>query len=295
MDDADGRYVEFCKSTFAQDLNLKGLKIVVDSAHGAAYQTAPKVFHELGAEVINIGNKPDGLNINHEVGATHPETLVRAVLANHADYGIALDGDADRLQVVDSTGRLYNGDEVLYAMVAERLAQGIAVAGAVGTLMSNMAVEVALKKRGVQFVRAKVGDRYVLEELQKNGWQLGGESSGHLLALDKHSTGDGTIAALQVLQAVRRTGQSLAQLLAGVVLYPQTMINVRLRPDTPDWKSNAALQAKQAQISADLGDRGRVLIRASGTEPLLRVMVEADDASLAAQYAQELADAVLAL
>ena len=168
MDDADGRYVEFCKSTFAQDLNLKGLKIVVDSAHGAAYQTAPKVFHELGAEVINIGNKPDGLNINFEVGATHPEALVRAVLANHADYGIALDGDADRLQVVDSTGRLYNGDELLYAMVAERLARGEAVAGAVGTLMSNMAVEVALKKRSVQFVRAKMGDRYVLEELQKN-------------------------------------------------------------------------------------------------------------------------------
>ena len=293
MDDAAGRYVEFCKSTFAQDLNLKGLKIVVDSAHGAAYQTAPKVFHELGAEVINIGNKPDGLNINHEVGATHPEALVRAVLANHADYGIALDGDADRLQVVDGTGRLYNGDELLYAMVAERLARGEAVAGAVGTLMSNMAVEVALKQRGVQFVRAKVGDRYVLEELQKNGWQLGGESSGHLLALDKHSTGDGTIAALQVLQAVRRTGQSLADLLGGVALYPQTMINVRLRPDTPDWKSNTALQAKQAQMSADLGDRGRILIRASGTEPLLRVMVEADDAGLAARYAQELADVVL--
>ena len=247
----------------------------------------------MGAEVINIGNKPDGLNINHEVGATHPEALVRAVLANHADYGIALDGDADRLQVVDGTGRLYNGDELLYAMVAERLARGEAVAGAVGTLMSNMAVEVALKKRGVQFVRAKVGDRYVLEELQKNGWQLGGESSGHLLALDKHSTGDGTIAALQVLQAVRRTGQSLADLLGGVALYPQTMINVRLHPDTPDWKSNAVLQAKQVQISADLGERGRVLIRASGTEPLLRVMVEADDAALAARYAQELADAVL--
>ncbi len=293
MDDADGRYVEFCKSTFAQDLNLKGLKIVVDSAHGAAYQTAPKVFHELGAEVINIGNKPDGLNINFEVGATHPEALVRAVLANHADYGIALDGDADRLQVVDSTGRLYNGDELLYAMVAERLARGEAVAGAVGTLMSNMAVEVALKKRSVQFVRAKVGDRYVLEELQKNGWQLGGESSGHLLVLDKHSTGDGTIAALQVLQAVRRTGQGLADLLAGVQLYPQTMINVRLHADTPDWKSNTDLQAKQAQITAALGERGRVLIRASGTEPLLRVMVEADDETLAAHYAQALADAVL--
>jgi len=291
MDDAAGRYIEFCKSTFAPDLNLKGLKIVVDSAHGAAYQTAPKVFHELGAEVINIGNKPDGLNINHEVGATHTEALLRAVLANQADYGIALDGDADRLQMIDAQGRLFNGDELLFVMAAERLARGEAVAGAVGTLMTNMAVEVALKKRGVAFVRAKVGDRYVLEALHQNGWVLGGEGSGHLLALDKHSTGDGTIAALQMLQAVRRSGRSLAQLLDGVVLYPQVLLNVQLYPDTPNWKENAALQAHSQAIEAQLGERGRVLIRASGTEPLLRVMVEAEDAKLAAQYAQELAEA----
>jgi phosphoglucosamine mutase len=196
---------------------------VVDGAHGAAYHIAPKVFHELGAEVIAIGCAPDGLNINHEVGATHPEALVRSVKANRADYGIALDGDADRLQMVDASGRLYNGDEVLYLMVAERLARGEAVPGVVGTLMTNMAVEVALKAKGVQFVRAKVGDRYVLEELEKHGWLLGGEGSGHLLALDKHTTGDGLISALQVLQACVRGGKTCAQLLADVTLFPQTL------------------------------------------------------------------------
>ena len=292
MDDADGRYIEFCKSTFSSELNLKGLKIVVDAAHGAAYVTAPAVFHELGAEVIAIGNKPDGLNINEGVGATHPEALVRAVLANKADYGIALDGDADRLQVVDSQGRLYNGDEILYLMVAERKARGETVAGAVGTLMTNMAVEVALQNLGVAFVRAKVGDRYVLEKLEKNGWQLGGEGSGHLLALDKHSTGDGTIAALQVLEAVQRSGKSLAELLSNLRLYPQTMINVRVHADSPPWQENAPLLACKAAIEARLGQSGRVLIRASGTEPLLRVMVEASDAQLAQACAQELADLV---
>jgi phosphoglucosamine mutase len=201
LDDAAGRYIEFCKSSFASDLTLKGLKIVVDAAHGAAYHIAPKVFHELGADVICIGCAPNGLNINDGVGATHPEALIEAVKANGADYGVALDGDADRLQLVDAQGRLFNGDEVLFLMVSERLARGEAVPGAVGTLMTNLAVELALKERGVQFVRAKVGDRYVLEELEKNGWLLGGEGSGHLLALDKHSTGDGLVSALQVLQA----------------------------------------------------------------------------------------------
>ncbi|SFC64722.1 phosphoglucosamine mutase [Polaromonas sp. OV174] len=291
LDDAAGRYIEFCKSTFAHDLTLKGLKIVVDGAHGAAYQIAPMVFHELGAEVIAIGCAPDGLNINHEVGATHPEALVAAVKAHQADFGIALDGDADRLQMVDAEGRLFNGDEVLYLMVNERLARGEKVPGTVGTLMTNMAVEVALKAKGVEFVRAKVGDRYVLEELDKRGWLLGGEGSGHLLALDKHTTGDGLISALQVLQACVRSQKTLAQLLADVVLFPQTLINVRLKPGQ-DWKSCEALSVQTKAVQAELGDNGRVLIRASGTEPLLRVMVEARDAGQAQACAERVADTV---
>ncbi|OOG40461.1 phosphoglucosamine mutase [Polaromonas sp. A23] len=293
LDDAAGRYIEFCKSTFANDLTLKGMKIVVDAAHGAAYHIAPEVFHELGAEVIAIGCSPDGMNINHEVGATHPEALIKAVKAYGADYGVALDGDADRLQLVDADGRLFNGDEVLYLMVAERLARGEVVPGAVGTLMTNMAVEVALKARGVEFVRAKVGDRYVLEELEKKGWLLGGEGSGHLLALDKHSTGDGLISALQVLQACVRSGKSLAQLLADVTLFPQTLLNVRLQPGQ-DWTSNALLASETRAVQAELANNGRVLIRASGTEPLLRVMVEAREAQQALACAERLVAAVKA-
>jgi phosphoglucosamine mutase len=289
LDDARGRYIEFCKGTFSSDLSLKGLKIVVDAAHGAAYHVAPDVFHELGAEVISIGCSPDGMNINAGFGATSPAALVAAVRANMADYGVALDGDADRLQLVDAGGRLYNGDELLYLIVADRLAQGVAVPGAVGTLMTNMAVEVALRERGVEFVRAKVGDRYVLEELVARGWQLGGEGSGHLLALDKHTTGDGIVSALLVLQAVCRTGQSLAALLDAVTLFPQTLINVRLQPGA-DWKANARLADEQAGIVRELGNDGRVLIRPSGTEPLVRVMVEARNAELARQCAQRLAD-----
>lgn len=289
LDDAGGRYIEFCKSTFANELTLKGLKIVVDAAHGAAYQIAPKLFEELGAEVIAIGCAPDGLNINQGVGATHPQALIDIVRQQQADYGIALDGDADRLQVVDRSGRLFNGDELLYLMADDRLARGEAVPGVVGTLMTNMAVEVALKNRGVQFVRARVGDRYVLEELDKEGWLLGGEGSGHLLMLDKHSTGDGLISALQVLQACVRSGQSMAQLLADVELFPQTMINVRLVPGQ-DWQANAAMQSATAAAKSELGDTGRVLIRASGTEPLVRVMVEARDALQAQQVAQRIAD-----
>ena len=287
LDDAAGRYIEFCKSTFANDLTLKGLKIVVDAAHGAAYHIAPKVFHELGAEVICIGCAPNGLNINDGVGATHPEALIEAVKANRADYGVALDGDADRLQLVDANGRLFNGDEVLYLMVRERLARGESVPGAVGTLMTNLAVELALTARGVQFVRAKVGDRYVLEELEKNGWLLGGEGSGHLLALDKHTTGDGLVSALQVLQACVRSGQPLSQLLSDVTLFPQTLINLRLQP-AHDWKSSAALKAVTRSVEAELGNTGRILIRASGTEPLLRVMVEAQDAVQAKACAERL-------
>ena len=298
LDDASGRYIEFCKSTFANDLTLKGVKIVVDGAHGAAYLVAPKVFHELGAEVISIGCAPDGLNINHEVGATHPQTLVAAVKAHGAHYGVALDGDADRLQLVDAHGRLFNGDEILYLMVKERLSRGGSaeskragetVPGVVGTLMTNMAVEIALKARAVELVRAKVGDRYVLEELEKRGWLLGGEGSGHLLALDKQTTGDGIVSALQVLQACMRSGQSLAELLADVTLFPQILINVRLKPGQ-DWKSNARLEQETRAVEAELGDTGRVLIRASGTEPLVRVMVEARDAVQARACAQRIAD-----
>jgi len=288
LDDAAGRYIEFCKSTFANDLTLKGLKIVVDAAHGAAYHIAPKVFHELGAEVLAIGCAPDGLNINREVGATHTDALVAAVKANHADYGVALDGDADRLMMVDATGRLYNGDELLYLMADDRLARDEHVPGVVGTLMTNMAVEVALKRRGVQFVRAKVGDRYVLEELHKHHWLLGGEGSGHLLALDKQTTGDGLVSALQVLQTCVRSEQSMAQLLAGVTLFPQTLINVRLQPGQ-DWKANARLATETKAVEIELGEGGRVLIRASGTEPLVRVMVEARDAAQAQACAERLA------
>jgi phosphoglucosamine mutase len=288
LDDAAGRYIEFCKSTFSNDLTLKGLKVVVDAAHGAAYQIAPKVFHELGAEVVAIGCAPDGLNINKGVGATHPEALVQAVKDHRADYGVALDGDADRLQLVDASGRLFNGDELLYLMVADRLARDEAVPGVVGTLMTNLAVELALKKRGVQFVRAKVGDRYVLEALHDKGWLLGGEGSGHLLSLDKHTTGDGLISALQVLQACVGSGQTMAQLLEGVHLFPQTLINVRLAPGF-DWQGHAPLWLAKKAVEAELGDSGRVLIRASGTEPLVRVMVEAIDAAQARQCAERMA------
>ena len=290
LDDAAGRYIEFCKSTFDHDLTLKGIKIVVDAAHGAAYHIAPMVFHELGAEVIAIGCAPDGININHEVGATHPQALVAAVLEEKADFGIALDGDADRLQVVDGAGRLYNGDELLYLIARERMARDEHVPGVVGTLMTNMAVEVALQARGVKFVRSKVGDRYVLEELARQRWLLGGEGSGHLLVLDKHTTGDGLVSALQVLQTCIRQNQTLAQALAELVLFPQVLLNVRLQPGQ-DWKTNTLLAEETAQIERELGQNGRVLVRASGTEPLLRVMVEARDAQQAQSCAERLAHA----
>ncbi len=291
LDDARGRYIEFCKASFSSELSLKGLKIVVDAAHGAAYQVAPDVFHELGAEVVSIGCSPDGSNINAGFGATAPDALLRTVRETGADYGVALDGDADRLLLVDASGRLYGGDELLYVMVADRLAQGQAVPGAVGTLMTNLGVELALKARGVALVRAKVGDRYVLEELNTRGWLLGGEGSGHLLALDKHTTGDGIVSALQVFMAIGRSGRSLQELLAGVALYPQTLINVRLGAGA-DWQANARLAVEHERVLVELGDRGRVLIRPSGTEPLVRVMVEAREAALARGCAQRLADAL---
>jgi phosphoglucosamine mutase len=293
LDDAAGRYIEFCKSTFANDLSLRGLKVVVDAAHGAAYHIAPKVFHELGADVVEIGCRPDGFNINHEVGATHPQTLVAAVRAHGADVGIALDGDADRLQMVDAAGRLYNGDELLYLLADDRLGRDEVVPGVVGTLMTNMAVEHALQAKGVQFVRAKVGDRYVLEELLRRRWQLGGEGSGHLLILDRQTTGDAIVSALQVLQACVRSGQTMAELLQGLQLFPQVLINVRLRPDQ-DWQTHAPLQAEIAQAQTALGEAGRVLIRASGTEPLLRVMVEAREAETAQHWARRLAEVAAA-
>ncbi|AVO35210.1 phosphoglucosamine mutase [Ottowia oryzae] len=299
LDDAAGRYIEFCKSTFSHWLSLRGLKLVVDAANGAAYQIAPKVFHELGAEVIAIGCTPDGLNINDGVGATHPQKLIAAVLAHHADYGIALDGDADRLQMVDRTGRLFNGDELLYLLAADRLAhlrakgtqRGPELGGVVGTLMTNMAVELALKRLGYDFVRAKVGDRYVLEELLARGWTLGGEGSGHLLALDRHSTGDGLVSALQVLRACVASGQTLAELLADVTLFPQTLINVRL-PAGQDWRAAPELPAVTQAVEAELAGSGRVLIRPSGTEPVVRVMVEARDGAQAEACAHRLADAL---
>jgi len=290
LEDARGRYIEFCKSTVPHTLSLRGMKLVVDAAHGAAYHVAPDVLHELGATVVAIGCSPDGLNINHGVGATAPQALIGAVVEQGADYGIALDGDADRVQMVDRHGRLCNGDELLYVLAIDRLAKGEPVPGVVGTLMTNLGVEQALRERGVPLVRAKVGDRYVLEELVARGWQLGGEGSGHLIALDRHTTGDGIVSALQVLQAVRRNGHDLAGLLEPVRLYPQTLLNVRLA-DGADWRGNERLARERRAVEQALGDAGRVLIRASGTEPVLRIMVEARDADLARSAAQRLVDA----
>ena len=247
----------------------------------------------MGAEVVKIGCAPDGLNINQGVGATHPEALVAAVKEHRADYGVALDGDADRLQMVDASGRLFNGDELLYLIVADRIARDIDVPGVVGTLMTNKAVELAFRAKGVQFVRAKVGDRYVLEELERHHWTLGGEGSGHLLVLDRHTTGDGLVSALQVLQSCVDSGKTMAQLLADVTLFPQTLINVRLQPGQ-DWKDNALLASETRAVEAELGDQGRVLIRASGTEPLLRVMVEAREAAQSQACAERLVAAVKA-
>lgn len=286
--DAQGRYIEFCKSTFPNELDLRGLKIVVDCAHGAAYHIAPDVFHELGAEVVAIGNKPNGVNINDGVGATAPGALSAAVKEHSADLGIALDGDADRLLMVDSSGRTYNGDELLYIMVKDRMATA-PVQGAVGTLMTNMALEVAFKEMGVGFSRAKVGDRYVLEVLQERGWLVGGEGSGHLLFLDKHTTGDGIVSALQVLSALKRCNQTLAQATADLTLFPQTLINVKVKPGF-DWTMNSAVLAEKEKVESELGDSGRVLIRASGTEPLVRVMVEAREAEAASRMARRIAD-----
>ncbi|HLU19304.1 MAG TPA: phosphoglucosamine mutase [Pusillimonas sp.] len=286
IDDASGRYIEFCKSTFPNELDLSGMKIVVDAAHGAAYQIAPHVFRELGAEVFPIGCQPDGFNINEGVGALHPEAMAAEVRARGAHVGIALDGDADRLLMVDETGRIYNGDELLYAIVRDRHAQS-KVQGVVGTLMTNFGFEKAMNALGIEFERAKVGDRYVLESLVRKGWLFGGESSGHLLCLDRHTTGDGIIAALQVLTAMRRNGLSLSEAVGDLQMYPQEMVNVPLQPNTA-WQDHPGLIQARERVERELNGRGRVLIRASGTEPKLRLMVEAEDLELARQSVREL-------
>ncbi|MBC7489905.1 MAG: phosphoglucosamine mutase [Glaciimonas sp.] len=290
LDDASGRYIEFCKSTFPNDLDLRGMTIVVDTAHGAAYHIASHVFHELGAEVIAIGNQPNGFNINTGYGATAPETLALAVCAHGADIGIALDGDADRLIMVDASGRIYSGDELLYVIVKDRVKTG-SVQGVVGTLMTNMALEVEFKKMGLEFARAKVGDRYVLEQLKEHGWILGGEGSGHLLCLDKHTTGDGIVSALQVLSALSRSGKSLVEATADITLYPQTLINLKVASGF-DWQQLPTVVIEKAAVEAELGEHGRVLIRASGTEPLIRVMVEAKTADLARTMARRIANKI---
>ena len=290
IDDARGRYIEFCKSTFPNELDLRGLKIVVDCAHGAAYHIAPDVFHELGAEVISIGVQPNGLNINAGVGATAPQALAEAVREHGADLGIALDGDADRIQMVDAAGRLYDGDQLLYAIVRHRAQKG-KVAGVVGTLMTNLALEHALAKLDIPFARAAVGDRYVVEMLQKEGWLYGGENSGHILTLDRHSTGDGIVAGLQVLAALRESSGDLQALLGDLVLYPQVLINVPLARAFA-WQEAPQVQVAQQRVEARLAGRGRVLLRPSGTEPLLRVMVEGEDAALVRTAAEEIAAAV---
>jgi phosphoglucosamine mutase len=290
MDDAAGRYIEFCKSTFPNELDLRGLKLVVDSAHGAAYQVAAKVFHELGAEIVGVGDMPNGLNINDHVGATAPQAMREAVLAHQADAGIALDGDGDRLVMVDAAGGIYDGDCLLY-VIARHLSRTTKVAGVAGTLMSNLGFEHALSRLGIPLGRAKVGDRYVLEMMQANAWLLGGENSGHMICLDRHTTGDGIIAALQVLAALRADEESLQTACADLVLYPQKLINVRLVAGF-DWEKNADILAAVAAAEAALAGNGRVLLRLSGTEPLLRVMVEGRDAALVMHHAEHIAGAL---
>ncbi|TDR70736.1 phosphoglucosamine mutase [Paludibacterium purpuratum] len=288
IEGAAERYIEFCKSSFPNDRNLKGLKLVVDCAHGATYHIAPKVFHELGAEVIVIGGDPNGYNINDKVGATHTKTLQAAVLQHEADYGIALDGDGDRLMMVDRHGRVYDGDQLIYVIAKARVARGELKGGIVGTVMTNMGMELALKRQGVEFGRAKVGDRYVLEMLHANGWQVGGEASGHILCLDKHSTGDGIISALQVLDSLHELSADLACVCGDWQPFPQTLINVRLNGQ--DWKRAAQSMLEQAERALD--GHGRVVLRPSGTEPVVRVMVEADAADLAEKWARAIAGAI---
>lgn len=291
IDDAAGRYIEFCKSTFPADLDLRGLKIVVDSAHGATYQIAHSVFHELGSDVIAIGAQPDGKNINDGFGATAPDNLQKAVVEHKADIGIALDGDGDRLIMTDSTGQIYDGDQLLYVIAKHRQAQGKLKGGVVGTLMTNLAFEHAMQKLGIPFMRAKVGDRYVMELLQQQGWQLGGENSGHIICLEKHSTGDGIISALQVLHALRVDKQTLAEATRDLQMYPQVLINVKVTKGV-DCLEHTKVKAVVVDAERVLNGKGRVLLRPSGTEPLLRVMVEGEDQKLVERSAQNIAEVV---
>jgi len=291
IDDAAGRYVEFCKSTFPNHLDLRGLKIVLDCAHGATYHVAPPVFHELGAEVISIGNKPDGLNINEQVGSTHPQALQKAVVEHAADLGIAFDGDGDRVMMVDAEGQLLDGDQLLYIIAAARKQSEALQGGVVGTLMTNLALEHQLAAMHIPFARAKVGDRYVLELLNQNNWQLGGENSGHILTLDKHSSGDGIIAALQVLHAVIQGSKTLSQLRQELTLYPQVLINVKTAKKI-DLATHVEIQASVKAAESELADSGRVLLRASGTEPKIRVMVEGENQQQVQMLAERIAAVV---
>jgi phosphoglucosamine mutase len=289
-EDAGGRYIEFCKSTFPNELDLKGLKLVVDCAHGAAYNIAPNVFHELGAEVVAIGVKPDGFNINDKVGATSPGALKQEVTAQKADLGVALDGDGDRVTIVDAQGRAYDGDELLFVIAGQRAAKK-ALKGVAGTLMTNLAFEKAMARLGVGFGRARVGDRYVLELMREKGWELGGENSGHLICLDKHTTGDGIVSALQVLQAIRESDRSLAELTASLVMYPQVLLNVKV-PRGFKWEKHDGIKQAQTDAERSLNGKGRVLLRPSGTEPVLRVMVEGEPRDAIESAAQSIAAAV---
>jgi phosphoglucosamine mutase len=295
IDDAAGRYVEFCKSTFPSNLDLRGLKIVLDCAHGATYHVAPDVFHELGAEIIAIGNKPDGLNINEQVGSTHPQALQKAVVEHQADLGIAFDGDGDRVMMVDAGGNLLDGDQLLYIIALGLYAKGKLKGGVAGTLMTNLALEHALQKHQIPFARANVGDRYVLELLNEKNWKLGGENSGHILTLDKHTSGDAIIAALQVLHALKQSGKTLTQMRTELVLYPQVLINVTYQPKANQVKLDLSMPQLQNAVKsaeAELKEAGRVLLRASGTEPKIRVMVEGQDAKLVQKLAEEIAEVV---
>jgi phosphoglucosamine mutase len=292
IDDAAGRYIEFCKSTFPNHMDLRGLKIVLDCAHGATYHVAPPVFHELGAEVIAIGNKPDGLNINLNVGSTHPQALQKAVVEHQADMGIAFDGDGDRVLMVDAEGQLLDGDQLLYIIALGLYARGKLKGGVAGTLMTNLALEHALQKHQIPFDRANVGDRYVLELLKEKNWQLGGENSGHILTLDKHTSGDAIIAALQVLHALKSSGKTLMQMGQALPLYPQVLINVTTKQKLDLQLPEIQSVVKQAEF--ELKDAGRVLLRASGTEPKIRVMVEGQNAVLVQQLAERIAKVVQA-
>lgn len=293
QEDARGRYIEFCKSTFPYALNLSGLKIALDCAHGAAYQVGPAVFTELGAEVVKIACAPDGLNINAACGSTHPELLQKAVVETGADIGIAFDGDSDRVLMVDKNGALVDGDALIYIIARDRVAQGLPLAGVVGTLMSNMGMELAIRELGLEFVRAKVGDRYVMAELEQRGWDLGGEASGHIVLLDKTTTGDAIIAALQVLAVMVRSGQSLQELRSGMSIFPQHMINVRVAQKR-DPMAESAIAAAVTKAEQQLAGRGRVLLRPSGTEPVIRVMVEGEDEVLVHALTASLAETVKA-